>query len=541
MLYFARWKIILIAVVSLAGLAFTIPNFIPEKTLSKIPDWLPHKHINLGLDLQGGSHLLLEVELDVVIRERLESLVDAMRRALRSKRIFYRDLGTDKGMASVTIRKPEQLQQAYEEIENLAVTLTGNPLTGVTGGKDIEVNQVGQNRITVTLTEEAINELARKTIEQSLEIVRRRIDELGTREPTIQRQGEERILVQVPGLSDPQRLIDLIGKTAKMTFRMVDVTTSPQQVLRSERAPAGSQLLESHERNADGSPVEYFVVRKKVMVSGDNLVDAQSTYDQYNQPVVSFRFDTVGGKRFGDATAKNVGRLFAIVLDDRVISAPVIREPILGGAGQISGNFTSQETQDLALLLRAGALPAPLKPIEQRAVGPSLGADSVAAGKVASIIGLIAVLVFMGLSYGIFGIAANVALVINMLLIFGALSGLQATLTLPGIAGIVLTIGMAVDANVLVFERIREEVRTGKSPMAAMEAGYRRALGTILDANITTFLAAVILFAMGSGPIKGFAVTLAIGILTSVFTAVTVTRFMLVTWMRRTRPQVLPI
>ena len=530
----------MIAIVSLAGVAFTIPNFVSEKTLADMPAWLPHKHVNLGLDLQGGSHLLLEVELDVVVQERLETLVDSIRSTLRGKHIFYRGLGVDKGSARVTIRKPEQLQQALEEINGLAVSLSGNPLSGVTGEKDIEVEQVGQNGIVVTLTEQAINDLAQKTIEQSLEIVRRRIDELGTREPTIQRQGKERILVQVPGLDDPQRLIDLIGKTAKMVFRMVDLTVSAEQAQRTGRVPAGSDLLESHQRQADGSPAEYFVVRKRVNVSGDNLVDAQGTY-QDNQPVVSFRFDSVGAKRFGDVTKNNVGRPFAIVLDGEVISAPRINEPILGGAGIISGSFTVQEVQDLALLLRAGALPAPLKPIEQRAVGPSLGADSVAAGKIASIIGLIAVMGFMALSYGIFGLAANVALIINVLLIFGVLSAVQATLTLPGIAGIVLTIGMAVDANVLVFERIREEIRTGKSPMAAMEAGYRRALGTILDANITTFLAAVILFVMGSGPIKGFSVTLGFGILSSLFTAVMVTRFILVVWLRRTRPQTLPI
>jgi len=298
--------------------------------------------------------------------------------------------------------------------------------------------------------------------------------------------------------------------------------------------------LESDERTADGGPANMFVVRKRVMVSGDTLVDSSATF-QDNMPVVSFRFDSVGAKRFGDATAKNVGRPFAIVLDRRVISAPVIREPILGGTGIISGSFTVQEVQDLSLLLRAGALPAPLKILEERTVGPALGADSIAAGKIACIIAFVAVMIFMVLSYGIFGLFADVALILNLFLIMGALSILQATLTLPGIAGIVLTIGMAVDANVLVFERIREEVRTGKTPFAAMEAGYQRAVGTIFDANITTFIAAVILFVMGSGPIKGFSVTLGIGIITSVFTAVVVTRLMLVFWLRRTRPVALPI
>ncbi len=335
-------------------------------------------------------------------------------------------------------------------------------------------------------------------------------------------------------------LKSILGKTAKMVFRLVDLTTSPAEILAGGRTPPGSELLESDERNPDGTPVDMYVVRKRVMVSGDTLVDSAATF-QDNMPVVSFRFDSVGAKRFGDATKKNVGKPFAIVLDKRVISAPVIREAIMGGTGIISGNFTVQEVQDLALLLRAGALPAPLKILEERTVGPSLGADSVAAGKIACVIAFIAVMVFMVLSYGLFGLAADIALLINLFLILGTLSILQATLTLPGIAGIVLTIGMAVDANVLVFERIREEIRTGKTPFAAMEAGYQRALGTILDANITTLIAAVILFAMGSGPIKGFAVTLGIGILTSVFTAVVVTRMMLVFWLRRTRPAALPI
>ena len=540
MLYFSPWKVALVAVLCLLGLAFTIPNFLSKQTADGLPDWLPHKQVNLGLDLQGGSHLLLEVEAAVVVQERLAALVDSMRPALRAKRIGYRDLGERNGAATVTIRNPEQLELAVEEIRKLAVPVQGNAVAGITGGLDIEVDVISTNQILVTLTEEAIAERRRSAVQQSIEIVRRRIDELGTREPTIQRQGEERILVQVPGLQDPERLKSILGKTAKMVFRLVDVTTSPAEILAGGRTPPGSELLESDERNPDGTPVDLYVVRKRVMVSGDTLVDSSATF-QDNMPVVSFRFDSVGAKRFGDATVKNVRKPFAIVLDRRVISAPVIREPILGGTGIISGNFTVQEVQDLSLLLRAGALPAPLKILEERTVGPALGADSIAAGQIACIIAFVAVMVFMVLSYGVFGLAADLALLINLFLIMGALSLLQATLTLPGIAGIVLTIGMAVDANVLVFERIREEVRTGKTPFAAMEAGYQRALGTILDANITTFIAAVILFVMGTGPIKGFSVTLGIGILTSVFTAVTVTRLMLVIWLRRTRPAALPI
>jgi len=539
MLYFARWKIVLIAVVCVAGIAFTLPNFVSEKTLQGLPDWLPHKQVNLGLDLQGGAHLLLEVELEAVIEERLESLVDAVRTRLRGARIGYRGLGVEDGAVTLQVRDPADVERAVEEIRALAVPVAVNPLMGLGGGRDIEVSS-DNDRILVVLSEDAILQRQQSAMEQSVEIVRRRIDELGTREPTIQRQGGDRILVQVPGLDDPQRLIDILGKTAKMVFRLVDVTTSPQEALRTGRTPPGSEILESDTRRPDGAPETVYLVRKRVMVSGETLTDAQPTFDQ-GQPVVSFRFDTLGARRFGDATAQNVGRPFAIVLDNRVISAPVIREPILGGAGIITGSFTVQSAQDLALLLRAGALPAPIKVLEQRSVGPSLGADSIASGKVASVVAFALVMVFMFLAYGIFGLAADIALLINVFLILGALSLLQATLTLPGIAGIVLTIGMAVDANVLVFERVREEIRTGKTPFAAMEAGYQRAVGTILDANITTFIAAAILFAMGSGPIKGFAVTLGIGILTSVFTAVTVTRLMLVTWLRRTRPQVLPL
>ena len=545
MLYFAPWKVALVAILCVLGLAFTVPNFVSEKTAEGLPDWLPHKQVNLGLDLQGGSHLLLEVEAAVVVEERLAALVDSVRPALRSKRIGYRALGQQDNAVTVTIRKPEQLEQALSEIRKLAVPVQANAIAGIAGGQDILVEVVDGNKIQVTLTEEAIRERRRSAIEQSIEIVRRRIDELGTREPTIQRQGDERILVQVPGLQDPERLKNILGKTAKMVFRLVDVTTSPAEIMGGARTPPGSELLESDERRVgedggDGGPANMFVVRKRVMVSGDTLVDSSATF-QDSMPVVSFRFDSVGAKRFGDATAKNVGRPFAIVLDRRVISAPVIREPILGGTGIISGNFTVQEVQDLSLLLRAGALPAPLKILEERTVGPALGADSVAAGKIACIIAFVAVMIFMVLSYGIFGLVADVALIINLFLIMGALSVLQATLTLPGIAGIVLTIGMAVDANVLVFERIREEIRTGKTPFAAMEAGYRRAVGTIFDANITTFIAAVILFVMGSGPIKGFSVTLGIGIVTSVFTAVVVTRMIMVFWLRRTRPVALPI
>jgi preprotein translocase subunit SecD len=375
-----------------------------------------------------------------------------------------------------------------------------------------------------------------RVVAQSIEVIRRRIDQLGTTEPNIQRQGADRILVQVPGEQNPERVKELIGKTAKLTFRLVDVSISAQQALDS-RVPPGSEIVVSQD-----DPPQPYLLEQREIITGENLVDAQPGFDQRtNEPIVSFRFDTQGGRKFGLATQQNVGRPFAIVLDDEVISAPVIREPILGGTGQISGGFSVQEANDLAILLRAGALPAKLTIVEERTVGPGLGADSIEAGRIASIIGIIAVVVFMLVAYGLFGIFANVSLFANILMIVGVLSLLGATLTLPGIAGIVLTVGMAVDSNVLIFERIREEFRSGKSAIAAIDSGYSRALGTILDANITTFIAAVILFQLGSGPIRGFAVTLAIGILTTVFTAFTLNRLIVAFWVKRQRPTTVPI
>ena len=537
MLYFAKWKIGLVLVLCLAGLVFAAPNFVPERSAASLPTWLPHKQINLGLDLQGGSHLLLEVEVDAVIVERLESLVDSIRTELRRERIGYTGLGVADGRTvTVRLRQADRVDRALELIRDL-----GNPMApdifGQGGGVDIDVSADSGALVTVALTEQAIRDRKRSAVEQSIEIVRRRVDEVGTREPAIQRQGEDRILVQLPGVKDPDRIKRLLGKTAKLTFHLLD-TTTPVADARAGRIPPGSRLLAADTRE-EGGAAEY-VVRKRVYVSGENLVDSQPTYDQ-GRPVVSFRFDAVGGKRFGDVTRENVGRPLAIVLDDKVISAPQIREPILGGSGIITGDFTVQQANDLAVLLRAGALPAPLKILEERTVGPDLGADSIRAGKIAGVLAFVFVMVFMGMAYGRFGVAADIALLINVALIAGALSLLQATLTLPGIAGIVLTIGMAVDANVLVFERIREEIRTGKTPFAAVEAGYRRALTTIVDANVTTLIAAILLFEFGSGPVKGFAVTLAIGIVTSMFTAITVTRLMIAQWLHRRRPAALPI
>jgi len=533
MLQFERWKIVLIVLACVLGLAYTIPNFIPKSDLDDIPSWLPNKQINLGLDLRGGSYLLLEVEAGVILKEDLETLVSDIRQGLRTERIGYTGLGARGDTVTVRIRDEADVEKAREIIEDLSQPV-GGALSGF-GAQTLEISGSG-DRIDVTMTETAKDSRVQSAVQQSIEIVRRRIDELGTTEPQIQQQGTDRILVQVPGLDDPERLKELLGKTAKLTFRLVDssVDTRPG---RTSTVPPGTEVLPMSE-NPD-IPV---AVERRVMVSGEQLTDAQPGFDQQtNEPIVTFRFNSTGARRFGSVTSDNVGRPFAIVLDGEVISAPVIREPILGGSGQISGGFTVQEANDLAILLRAGALPAPLEILEERTVGPGLGADSVRAGEFAALIAFVAVIIYMALSYGRFGIFADISLIINVILIAGALSLLQATLTLPGIAGIVLTIGMAVDANVLIYERIREELRSGKGPLQAIDIGYKRAASSIIDANVTTLIAAAVLFQLGSGPVRGFAVTLGIGIVTSVFTAYTLNRLIVSLWFRRARPKAITL
>ncbi|MGI9451673.1 MAG: protein translocase subunit SecD [Geminicoccaceae bacterium] len=527
MLRFSSWTIGSIIAVCIAGLIFSLPNLFPRAQMEQMPDWLPHQQINLGLDLQGGSHLLLDVGVNVVVQERMEAVADDIRRLLRPEGVKYRGVGARGDTTSFTLVDGSQATQALDILKQLNT----NVVT-----PDFDIAQADGGRINITLTEAAATQLRNSAVQQSLEIVRRRIDEVGTREPTIQRQGAARILVQVPGEKNPDAIKRLLGQTAKLNFHLVDLDTSLSQAL-SGNLPPGSMLLPTEE----GEGAEQIVVRKRVEVSGENLVNAQPTYQQ-NQPVVSFTFDNVGARKFGNITRDHVNELLAIVLDEKVISSPRINEPILGGSGIISGNFTVESANELAILLRAGALPAPLTVVEERTVGPDLGADSIAAGKWAGVIGLVAVMVFMLFYYGpIFGLAADIALMVNLVLITALLSMLQATLTLPGIAGIVLTIGMAVDANVLVFERIREEARVGKSPIAAVDTGYREAMRTIIDANVTTLIAAILLYAFGSGPIRGFAVTLGCGIVTSMFTAIMLTRLLISTWLRRSRPAMLPV
>lgn len=495
------------------------------------PDWLPSGLVNLGLDLRGGAHLLAEVKVTDVYAARMQAAWPEIRDALRPERAT---VGTIRLQPSpddevrVRISQPDGMSRAMEVVRGLARPV--QTITGV-GANDIEV-RAEDDLLIVTLSEAEKLASDERTVQQSLEIIRRRIDEVGTREPTIQRQGADRILIQVPGVGSAGELKDIIGTTAQLTFNpVVTRGTNP------DAAPGiGNRIVPSLDE-----PGTFYTIESAAVVTGEELVDAQPAFDQNGRPAVNFRFNSSGARKFGDYTAENIGSPFAIILDDEVVSAPTIQSHIPGGSGIITGRFSIEESTNLAVLLRAGALPAGLEFLEERTIGPELGQDSIDAGKVATVVAFAAVLLFMGLSYGLFGLFANVALIINIGLIFGLLSLVGATLTLPGIAGIVLTVGMAVDANVLIFERIREELKTSKGPARAIELGYEKALSAILDANITTFITAVILFAMGSGPVRGFAITLGLGILTSVFTAIFVTRLIIVMWFERRRPKTIEV
>jgi len=533
MLYFTRWKALAIILTALVVCLCAVPNFFPEATVKTWPKWA-QRHLVLGLDLQGGSHILLEVDANSVKKDKLEQVRDDVRRALRDARIPYTGLAVRSDSVEVRITKDTDLQNALAKLRELSQPLGG--LLGSNGQRSLEATDAGGGLIRLTVPQAAVTDRVRQAVEQSIQIVERRVNELGTVEPLIQRQGVDRILVQVPGLQDPTRLKELLGKTAKLDFRMVDLTVPADQAQQG-RVPPDSEVLMS-----STSPKTPYVIKKQVLVSGADLTDAQPGFDQRTgEPIVSFRFNTSGSRKFAQATSENVGQPFAIVLDNEVISAPVIREPITAGSGQISGSFTVQAANDLAILLRAGALPAPLTIIEERTVGPGLGQDSIEKGELAAYVGSIMVIVFMLVTYRLFGVFANVAVAINVAMIFGVLSLLNATLTLPGIAGIVLTVGIAVDSNVLIYERIREELRGGRTAISAIDAGFKRALSTILDSNITTFIAAAVLFYIGTGPVRGFAVTLGIGIITTVFTAFTLTRLIVATWVRWKRPHSVPI
>jgi preprotein translocase subunit SecD len=530
MLFFTRWKAAAILLTALAVCLCALPNFFSDNVVRHWPSWA-QRHIVLGLDLQGGSHLLLEVDSAAVRKEQLQAINDDVLRVLRQARIPFTGRAIRGNSVEVHITRDADIDSALAKLRELSQPLSG--FAGSTGQRTINVTDSGST-ITLGPTEPAVTERVRQAVDQSIQIVERRVNELGLVEPTIQREGTDRILVQVPGLQDPSRLKEILGKTAKLDFRMVDVSMTPEQA--EQAHPADSEIL------AGETPGQKYLIEKRVLVSGGDLVDAQPGFDQRtNEPIVNFRFNSAGARKFAEVTQANVGKPFAIVLDNKVISAPVIREPILGGSGQISGNFTVQSANDLAILLRAGALPAPLTIIEERTVGPGLGQDSINAGEHAAYAGAALVIIFMFVTYGLFGLFANVAVAVNVAMIFGVLSLLSATLTLPGIAGIVLTVGIAVDSNVLIYERIREEVRAGRTAINAIDAGFSRALATILDSNITTFIAAAVLFYIGTGPVRGFAVTLGIGIITTLFTAFTLTRLIVAYWVRMWRPRVVPI
>ena len=519
MMYFSRLKTTLILAVCALGVLLCLPNFMPAPA-----SWIPWRQVHLGLDLRGGSYLLLEVDMAAVAKERLESIADGARTALRGKVQGYQPPAAQPAQDRVLIRMapgPAQ-DDAVRILREAAVS---------TGTADYEVAATGSD-IALTIPPAALRDRASGAVLQSIEIIRRRIDETGVLDPQITRQGENRIVVQLPGVDDPNRIKQLIGKTAKMTFRLLDETANM-----AGTPPPGVDYLP-----VEGQPGVREPVRRRIEVDGANLTDARPGQDgQRGGWVVNFTFDSIGARRFGDVSSANVGKRFAIVLDDRVISAPVIQSPITGGRGQISGNFTAQSANDLSVLLRAGALPAPLTVVEERSVGPELGADSIRAGAIALAVGFVLVVIYMALFYGLFGWFANIALVFNLFLLVAVLSLLEATLTLPGMAGILLTLGVAVDANILINERIREEVRAGRTPLNALETGCRRAYGTIIDSNATTFLAHVMLFAFGSGPVRGFAVTITVGIITTLFTATVFARLLMVRWYVGTRPTLLPV
>jgi preprotein translocase subunit SecD len=524
MLNFQPWKTWSVIIICLLGVLLAAPNLLSRRLAESLPSWVPAHQVSLGLDLQGGSHLLYEVDLKSVTKERLTGAVDALRTELLKEKIGYANLSVEGEALAVTLRDAGDLDRLKSIFHDKV-------------DADLQAT-AGQNGVvTAAYSPEAIKTRGSEIVAQSIEIIRRRVDETGTKEPTIQREGADRILVQLPGIDDPEAVKKLIGKTAKMTFQLVDSTVSIEDAEHG-KLPPGDEIIPADETNLRGAGGN-LVVKKRIMVEGGDLVSAAPAM-QDGQWDISFKFNTRGGQKFGDVTRENIGKPFAIVLDHKWISDPVIQSAIIGGSGVITGSFTAKSASDLALLLRAGALPAPLSIIEERTVGPDLGADSIRAGTIASFVAVVLVAGFMLLFYGLFGAFADIALFFNLCILLAALSVLGATLTLPGIAGIALTMGMAVDANVLVNERIREEMKGGRGVISAIDAGFSRAYATIIDANITHLIAGVFLFLLGSGPVKGFAVTLCLGVMTSLFTTIMVSRLFIVWWLRG-RPKMLPI
>ncbi|MBB3909665.1 protein translocase subunit SecD [Sphingomonas desiccabilis] len=525
MLDFPRWKVRAIWLGILVMVLLAVPSLLPERTRAQLPGWVPTPTINLGLDLAGGSYILLEAKTSDVATTRLEQMREQVATEMRrAPRVQIGDISTRGGRLSFMVRNVAQVDAAREKL----LSITGGG-AGLTGQREWDIEVVDQTRFVLTQTDAGLTQAVDRAMDDATDVVRRRIDELGTREPTIIRQGSNRIVVQVPGLDDPKALKDLLGKTARLEFKLVDTTADPAAVLRGD-APVGSQILRYQ---GTGQPI---AVKRNTIISGDQLADARQSYDQNGQPNVDITFDSVGGRRFATVTRENVNKPFAIIVDNQVISAPNINEPILGGRASIAGGFTVDGANQLAIALRSGKLPVDLTVVQESTVSPELGDDSIRAGILASVIAAVAVIAFMILTYGRFGIYATTAVVINVLVILAVMGMLNATLTLPGIAGFVLTIGTAVDANVLINERIREERRRGRSVIQSLELGYKEASRTIFEANVTHAIAGLIMLLLGSGPIRGFAVVLLLGIATSVFTAVTFTRMLVSGWVRKNRP-----
>jgi len=533
MMNLAPWKVIVVVLATVLGILFTLPNLLPANVRAGLPPFMPKSTLHLGLDLQGGSRLLYSVDTVALRNERLTNMAEDIRTTLHDKQIAFTDLAVSGGEIGLRITDPGQVNDAANALRQTV----GSPLAGQAGARDATVSVAADQRLRVAFVQAAFDAEASKAVEQNIEVIRRRIDQMGTKEPEINRQGKDRIVIEAAGESDPEKLKNIIGQTAKLSFQMVDETASPED-LAAGHPPPGDEILVS----TDGIAPSY-VVRRRQPITGEMLTNASPGFDQNTGgAVVQFRMNGLGSSRFADITRQNIGKRFAIVLDKKVISAPVIQGVIPGGSGQIYGHFTPESANELSVLLRAGALPAPMKVEEQRTVGAELGADAVKAGATSAIVGLLATMVFMLLIYGVlFGGISLLALVVNAVMIIGIMSFTQATLTLPGIAGLILTLAVAVDANVLIYERMRDELRSGKSLISSMEAGFARAWGTIFDANMTHIFSALIMFNLGSGPVKGFAWTLAIGVFTTVFSAVLVTQVLLAWWFKATRPKTLPI
>jgi len=530
MIQLSRWKVVLVVLSLVVGLLLAIPSALTPAQRAALPSWLPNKSVNLGLDLQGGSYLLLEVDVPAMRQKRVANLMEDVRVALSEQRINIANIQREQGGVVVTVAEGAQFEAALNALRTLA-----NTGIGASGVSDRQVARLSGNRIRYGFTDLAMANMGATAVDQSIEVVRRRLDGSGTKEISITRQGADRIVVQAPGQSDPAELERLVGQTAQLTFQMVDTSPSGLQDALAGRVPPDAELLFDDQNTP-------YLVKRRILVSGENLTRAGVGTDQNGRPAIDFQFDGQGARRFGQATAQNIGRPFAIILDGKVISAPTIQGAITGGTGQITGSFSIQSSSELVNLLNGGALPAPLKVEERRVVTAELGADAVRAGAVSTAIGFCVIIVFMIGAYGfLFGGVSVLGLFLNGILIIAAMATFGATLTLPGIAGLVLTFAVAVDANVLIYERMRDEARAGRSVISTMDAGFNRAMGTIIDANLTTLVAALIMFMFGAGPVRGFAWTLTIGVFTSMFSSVMVAQVLLGYWLKVAKPKKLPI